>query len=376
MDKEIRVAITHDYLNQMGGAERVVEVFHRMFPDAPIYTTILDDKKLLPELQQARINTTWMQKIPGILKNFKIFFWLFPFGVNSINLKNYDLIVSSSSAYAKGVKKGKNTIHICYCHTPMRFAWDFETYMKDINVPTFVKSIAKILTIPLRIWDKSTAKNVDYFIANSSIVEKRINQIYKVPAKKIFPPVNISRFKEISTVHDDYYLVVSRLVSYKRIDLAVQACTKMNKELIVVGDGPDRKRLESLAGPTVKFLGRISDQEVEKYMKNCKAFIFPGIEDFGITPLEVNACGRPVIAFKAGGALDTVKASVNGVYFEDQTVESLSNVIGNFDNYDWESSIIREHAETFSEDRFIKELNEFISNSFLLRKNKVLSNQS
>ncbi len=363
MSQQIKIAIAHDYLNQMGGAERVVEVFHRMFPDAPIHTTILDNDKLLSELRDADIKTTWMQNIPGILKKFKMFFWLFPFGVSSIHLEEYDLILSSSSAYAKGVKKGKNTIHICYCHTPMRFAWDFETYMRDINVPAFVKFIAKGLLVPLRKWDKSTAKDVNYFIANSSIVKERIKEIYGRDSQKIYPPVNISRFNVAKSPKSDYFLVVSRLVSYKRIDLAVEACTKTNKKLIVIGDGPDRKRLETMAGPTVQFLGRISDEEVVNYMKNCKAFVFPGIEDFGITPLEVNACGRPVIAFKAGGALDTIQPGVNGTYFEEQTPESLVKIIEDFDNYEWDPSLIRKHSEGFSEERFIKELNDFIAKS-------------
>lgn len=365
MDNNIKIAIAHDYLNQMGGAERVVEVFHKMYPNAPIYTTILDESKLLTGLKKADIKTTWMQKIPGVLKYFKLFFWLFPFAVRSINLKDYDLIISSSSAYAKGIKKGKHTTHICYCHTPMRFAWDYDNYMKDIKIPDLLKFITKLLIMPLRFWDKKTARNVDYYIANSSIVEERINKIYDVTARKIYPPVNISRFKEISTTHDNYFIVVSRLVSYKRIDLAVKVCTKMKKRLLVIGDGPDRKRLESIAGPTIEFLGRISDEEVEKYMKNCKAFIFPGLEDFGITPLEVNACGRPVVAFKAGGALDTIKEGINGAFFSHQTVNSLEEVIDNFDSYKWDSELIKRHAEKFSEERFIIEIREFINNAIL-----------
>lgn len=363
MDQKIRVAIAHDYLNQMGGAERVVGVFHRMFPTAPIYTTIVDREKLLPELKNADIRVTWMQKVPGILKNFKLFFWLFPFAVKSLNLEDYDLIISSSSAYAKGVKKGKNTIHICYCHTPMRFAWDFDTYIEGMNVPSLIKLLARIMVGPLRIWDKLTSKQVDYFLANSSIVQKRINEFYQLPSQILFPPVNISRFKEISKGNEDYFLVVSRLVSYKRIDLAVEACTKLGKRLIIVGDGPDRHRLEKLAGPTVEFKGRISDEEVEDYMKKCNAFIFPGIEDFGITPLEVNACGRPVIAFKAGGALDTINPGVNGVYFEEQNINSLATVIENFDTKIWDPLLIRKHAEKFSETRFIEELTDIINNA-------------
>ncbi|MBD8069398.1 glycosyltransferase [Bacillus sp. PS06] len=357
----MRVAIVHDYLNQAGGAERVVGVLHQIFPDAPIYTTILDKEKLISELKEADIRTTWMQKIPGINKHFKTYFWLYPLAMKSITLSEYDLIISSSSAYAKGVRKSKDSIHICYCHTPMRFAWDFDTYMNGVNIPKFLKFIAKMMVAPLRLWDKTTSKGVDYYIANSSIVQKRIKQNYDLPSKIIFPPVNLTRFKDISLENDEYYLVVSRLVSYKKIDLAIEACTKLGKRLVIIGDGPDRTRLESIAGPSVEFLGRISDKDVESYMKKCKAFIFPGIEDFGITPLEVNACGRPVIAFRAGGALDSIKSGVNGMYFEEQNVNALMEVLNSFDSKTWNPREIRKHAENFSEERFIKELKEYIN---------------
>lgn len=354
--RNLKVAIVHDYLNQMGGAERVVAVFHKMFPEAPIYTTIVDHNKLLPEFKDADIRTTWMQRIPGILSKFKLFFWLYPFAVRSMNVKGYDLILSSSSAYAKGVQKGHQSVHVCYCHTPMRFAWNFEAYMDSVQVPNLVKRIAKWFTYPLQAWDKKNSKRVDYLIANSSIVKKRIGQWYGMNASIIFPPVEISRFSIDEEKSEDYFLVVSRLVSYKKIDLAVEACTRLGKRLLVVGDGPDRHRLEQLAGDTVTFLGRRSDEEVVRYMQHCKALIFPGIEDFGITPLEVNACGRPIIAYHEGGALDTVVAEKTGLFFEEQLVDSLSVMIRRFDQYDWNPESIRQHAEKFSEDLFIKRL--------------------
>lgn len=365
--RDLKIAIVHDYLNQMGGAERVVAVLHKMFPEAPIYTTIVDRNKLLPELQDAVIHTTWMQRIPGILNKFKLYFWLYPFSIRSINVKNYDLILSSSSAYAKGVRKGKQSLHVCYCYTPMRFVWDFETYMESIQVPRFVKRIAKWLIYPLKRWDKNNSKRVDRLIAISTIVKERIKHCYGVNAPIIFPPVEVSRFSVTEGKPEDYFLVVSRLVSYKKIDLAIEACSQSGKRLIVIGDGPDRQRLEQLAGDTVTFLGRRSDEDVVRYMQKCKALIFPGIEDFGLTPLEVNACGRPIIAYYGGGALDTIIAEQTGLYFEEQSISSLVNTINRFDQYDWDPQYIRQHAEQFSEHIFIERMQSIIESSLKSR---------
>jgi glycosyltransferase involved in cell wall biosynthesis len=360
MNPKYKIAIVHDYLNQMGGAERVVELLHRMYPEAPIYTTIVDWDRLWPELRNADIRTTWMQKIPGILKRSKQFFWLYPFAIGSLNLRGYDLVISSSSAYAKGAPVKGKTIHLCYCHTPMRFAWDFSTYMEANEASKFQKVLAKWMMIPLRMWDKVTSKKIHRLIANSTVVKTRIATYYGRASIVIYPPVNISRFTIADNDIGDYFLVVSRLVSYKRIDLAVEACTKTGKKLVVIGDGPDRKKLELLSGPTVQFMGRLPDELVVHYMQHCQALIFPGVEDFGITPLEVNACGRPVVAFRGGGALDTVVPDVNGVFFEQQTVVSLIEGLDSMDQKKWNSLNIRKHAEEFSEAVFIKGLTELI----------------
>lgn len=365
--RDLKIAIVHDYLNQMGGAERVVAVLHKMFPEAPIYTTIVDRNKLLPELQDAVIHTTWMQRIPGILNKFKLYFWLYPLSIRSINVKSYDLILSSSSAYAKGVRKGRQSLHVCYCYTPMRFVWDFDTYMESIQVPRLVKRIAKWLIYPLKRWDKNNSEHVDRLIAISTIVKERIKQCYGVNAPIIFPPVEVSRFSVKEGEPEDYFLVVSRLVSYKKIDLAIEACTQSGKRLIVIGDGPDRQRLEQLAGDTITFLGRKSDEDVVRYMQNCKALIFPGIEDFGLTPLEANACGRPIIAYYGGGALDTIIAEQTGLYFEEQSINSLVNTINRFDQYDWDPQYIRQHAEQFSEHIFIERMQSIIESSLKSR---------
>ncbi|TDG00946.1 glycosyltransferase family 4 protein [Paenibacillus piri] len=370
----MKIAIVHDYLNQMGGAERVVGVLHRMLPDAPIYTTIADYDKLLPELKDADIRTTWMQSIPGIMKRFKHFFWLYPFAVRSMDLSGYDLVISSSSAYSKGAAVKGKTIHICYCHTPMRFAWDFAAYMEGNAVPDFQKRLIRWMMHPLRLWDKATSKSVHHLIANSTVVRQRIESCYDREATVIYPPVAVSRFQISKQKARDYFLVVSRLVSYKRIDLAVEACTKLGKQLIVIGDGPDRKRLESLAGPTVTFMGRLSDKQVAHYMQHCAAFIFPGIEDFGITPLEVNACGRPVVAFKGGGALDTIRPGINGRFFDRQTIDSLAEALAGINPSGWDSAAIRQHAEQFSEGVFMDAIARFIDSALGERKSGDRSN--
>ena len=369
MNSDIRIAIVHDYLNQMGGAERVVAVLHQMFPQAPIYTTIVDRNRLLEELKDADIRVTWMQGIPGILKRFKQFFWLYPLAIRSMELSGYDLVISSSSAYAKGAPVRGGTTHICYCHTPMRFAWEFSTYMEGVNVPFLVKWAARAMVSPLRLWDKAKSRGIHHLIANSTVVQRRINEHYGRASTVIFPPVNVSRFHIADSQPENYFLVVSRLVSYKRIDLAVEACSRAGKPLVVIGGGPDEERLRSLAGPTVQFLGRLPDTEVVRYMQHCRAFLFPGIEDFGITPLEANASGRPVIAFRGGGALDTVVPGLNGLFFENQTVNSLMDALEQFENVSWDPARIRRHAEKFDEARFIRELSTFIEAMIKPREN-------
>ncbi|RXZ81484.1 glycosyltransferase [Paenibacillaceae bacterium] len=366
----LRIAIVHDYLNQAGGAERVVAVLHRMFPDAPIYTTIADRNSLLPELRDADIRTTWMQRIPGIMKRYKLFFWLYPFAIASMRLRAYDVVVSSSSAYGIGASVRRDALHVCYCHTPMRFAWNFASYMQEMQVPAVIKAGARLLTVPLKQWDRAAAGKVDLLIANSTTVQGRIGQTYNKESMLLHPPVDIQRFELSSAAPDSPFLVVSRLVSYKRIDLAVEACTRANLPLLIIGTGPDQERLERLAGPGVRFLGRLSDERVVQYMQTCRALIFPGLEDFGITPLEANACGRPVIAYRGGGALDTIVPGVNGVFFEQQTVESLVETLNGFDAEQFDPHAARSRAEKFNEQRFVGELSRMIDYA-IARKNQL-----
>jgi glycosyltransferase involved in cell wall biosynthesis len=343
----MRIAIVHDYLNQAGGAERVVAVLHEMFPQAPIYTTILDRSSLWPALQDADIRTSWMQHLPGLKRHFKKYLPLYPAAIESFDLRGYDLVISSSSAFAKGARVPPGARHICYCHTPMRFAWDYESYVAREGLGRAVRMVLPPFIRALRRWDIRTADRPHVFISNSSVVAGRILRCYGRSSEVVYPPVEIDRYTPASDSGDNY-LVVSRLNSYKRIDLAVRAFTEAGRPLLIVGDGPYRAALERMAGPTIQFTGRMRDEEVAWYYARCRGLIFPGEEDFGITPLEANASGRPVVAYRAGGALDTVIDGKTGVCFHEQTVESLRDAVARCDALTWFRDDLRRHAEHFS----------------------------
>jgi glycosyltransferase involved in cell wall biosynthesis len=355
-----RIALVHDYFIQMGGAERVAEVFHQMFPTAPLYTTVALAHRLTPALRDAAIHTSFMQHMPAIESKFRHYFLLYPWAVESLNVGDYDLILSSSSGYGKGVHRGRNAIHVCYCHTPMRWAWRYDDYAAREEFGTFSRVALPAMLSGLRWWDRRASRQPDYYLANSAVVAERIRQIYQREAVVIPPPIDVDRFQP-STEQEDYFLILSRLVPYKRIDLAVEACTRMNKNLIVIGDGPDRQRLEAIAGPTIKFLGRQPDAVVNHYASRCRALLFPGEEDFGMVPLEINAAGRPVIAYRAGGALETVREAVTGLFFDQPTSESLAAALEAFEQTAWQPQQLRQHAEQFAYPVFAQRMLAFLA---------------
>ena len=301
-----RIALVHDYFVQMGGAERVAEAMHDSFPLAPMYTTVALPQSLPQRLRTADIRTSPLQRLPKIDSRFRHYFMLYPFAVENFDLSQYDLIFSSSSGYAKGVRRRRNAIHVCYCHTPMRWVWRYEDYIAREGFGRVARSVLPFLLWGLRKWDLRASRQPNYYIANSRLVARRIKAIYGREAFVIPPPIEVNRF-HMSDQIDDYYLVLSRLMPYKRIDLAIEACKRMNRRLIVIGDGPDRARLEKLGDDRIEFLGRQSDSVVNYYAARCRALIFPGEEDFGMAPLEANAAGRPVIAFRGGGAVETIE---------------------------------------------------------------------
>lgn len=359
----MKVALVHDLLTQMGGAERVLAVLHQMYPEAPIYTLAANFDKMMHDLKGADIRTTWAQKIPGIEANFKKLLPLYPFALQQMDFREYDVVISSSFAFVKGIKVPKETFHLCYCHTPMRFAWDFETYISRESYSPLIKNGLRFYVKYLKYWDRKTAGRVNEYIANSTIVKERIHNCYRRESSVIFPPVETDRYR-ISEQVDDFYLIVSRLIPYKRIDLAVEAFNQIGAKLYVVGGGPDLERLRGMAKSNVQFLGRLEDEEVAKLMSQCRAFIFPGEEDFGITPLEVNAAGRPVIAYKGGGALDTIRPPLNGVYFEQPNAASLADAVRQCESMTWNPELIRAHAEKFNVDRFKSEFDQHLQTKY------------
>ena len=359
----MKVALVHDYLNQMGGAERVVLALHKIFPDAPLYTSIYDPERVDAAFRDIDIRTTFMQKLPMVTKHHQPYLPLYPFAMESLDLREYDLVLSSSSAFGKGVITRPETLHICYCHTPMRWCWNYEEYVEREKLGSVARKVLPPLITGLRIWDQASANRVDHFIANSPVVEGRIRKYYRREAVVIPPPVEVSRFPFDPTAivqPEDYFLITSRLIPYKRIDLAIEACNQLQLPLVVSGSGRDLERLQRLAGPTIRFLGHLSDEEVIHYFTHCRAFLFPGEEDFGITPLEAQAAGRPVIAYGAGGALASVVDGVTGTFFHEQTVESLASVLASFDERVYNPLTIHNHALEFDTPRFQRRILQFV----------------
>jgi len=354
MSTSPRIAIVHDYLNQLGGAERVVAALHTIFPWAPIFTSIVDRQRLWPELRDADIRTSWMQRLPGLRKHFKKYLLLYPLVFERLDLRGFDVVISSSSAFARGTRRPPGGRHICYCHTPPRFLWDYPRYVEREEFGRATRTVLPAMVALLRVWDRRTAGRPDQYVANSTVVRDRIRRIYRREAIVVPPPVEVTRFRTASP--EGYYLIVSRLNPYKRIDLAVEAFDRLGLPLVVIGDGPARRSLEAMAGPTIRFLGHLPDSEVARYYAGCEAFVFPGEEDFGITVLEANASGRPVVAYRAGGVLDTVRDGVTGVLFDTPSAESLAEAVRRHRASRWESGVIRRHAESYGSDAFRERL--------------------
>ncbi len=342
----MKTAIVHDFLMQMGGAEKVVEVFHDMYPDAPVYTSAYDAQAMPARYRQWDIRTSFIQKLWMKQKTHRMAILLYPIAFESFDLSQYDLVLSSSSAFAKGVITQPHTTHVCYKHTPMRYAWATRDYMQNEKVGGTLRSLLVPGMHYLRMWDSVSASRVDRYVANSTIVSQRIRKFYGRDCDLVYPPVDISRF-DISPVVEDYYVVVSRFVPYKRLDLAVDAFTKLGKPLKVIGSGRQMNELKARAGKNVEFLGRVNDETTARTMAQARGFIMPGEEDFGIAPVEANACGRPVIAYAAGGALDTQRDGVTGVLFAEQTVAALCAAVQRAETIEWDSNLIRANARRF-----------------------------
>lgn len=355
----MKVAIVHDFLLQMGGAEKVVEVLHDMFPNAPIYTSAYDPEAMPIYYRTWDIRTSFLQKMWMKKHSHRLALLFYPAAFESLDLSEYDVVISSSSAFAKGVITQPNTAHICYTHTPMRYAWTTRSYMTRERISKPLRALLSPGLHYLRTWDSMASERVDKYVANSTTVAKRIAKFYRRDSEVIFPPVD-TRAYDIAPEVDDYYIIVSRFVPYKRIDLAVEAFTKMGRRLKVVGTGRQMKALKASAGPNVEFLGRVDDVELPKILARAKAYIMPGEEDFGIAPVEANACGRPVIAYAAGGALDSQIDGVTGVLFKNQTVEGLMAAVERADTINFDPQAIRDHARLYDTAVFRHRMNEIV----------------
>ncbi len=367
--QELRVAIVHDWLPLVGGAERVLEQLLAVYPQADVFTLFdfvsRDDARFLKGVS---VTTSVLQKFPFAKRHYRNLLPLFPFAIEQFDLSQYDLVISSSSAVAKGVITSPDQLHVCYCHSPMRYAWDLQAqYLEQTGLKTGIRSMfIRYILFRLRMWDVVSANRVDSFIANSGYISARIAKTYRRNSTVIYPPVDIDRF-QVKQHKEDFYLAASRQVPYKRIDLIVEAFRQMpDKKLIVIGDGPEHRKIKALAGDNVEILGYQPDAVLIDYLRRAKAFVFAAQEDFGILPVEAQACGTPVVAFGRGGARETVLDKFTGLLFDEQTTESLVDAIARFERLQGNFRIpdIRIHAESFSTERFKSNIKRHIDDQF------------
>ena len=348
----MRVAIVHEWLTSHAGSEKVVEQMLQLYPNADLFSLV---DFLLPEqrhfIGQRSVKTSFIQQLPLAKRAFRQYLPLMPLAVEQFDLSNYDVVISSNHAVAKGVLTAPHQLHISYVHTPIRYAWDLQhQYLQQSGLDRGPKgALTRLILHYLRLWDTTSANRVDRFIANSEFIAKRIWRAYRRPATVIYPPVDVSRFAW-QHPREEFYLTVSRFVPYKRVDLTVEAFNQLQLPLVVIGDGSDWERIAALAGPTVRLLGKQPDAVVTDYMQRCKGFIFPAEEDFGITPVEAQAAGAPVIAFGRGGVTETVIHGETGVLFLEQTVDSLVQAVKSFEMgmYELNRKNLRQQAERFS----------------------------
>ena len=372
---DLRVAIVHHWFISRAGGERFFDTIATLFPTADIFTLFLDKRKFLPQLNQHKITTSFLDKIPAAQKIHRHFLPFYPLAVEMLDLSGYDLIITSDSGPMKGVLTDPHSTHICYCHSPMRYLWDgYSAYHRRMSPLT--KTIFGITSHYVRNWDYSAAQRVDHFIANSHYVAGRIRKYYRRESTVIHPPIDTSR-GYLAKKHENYYLAVGRLVGYKRTDILIEACSKLGRKLIIVGDGPDRKSLEKNSPKNVEFLGELSDSELGDVYAHCRALLFAADEDFGMVPLEAQSYGRPVIAYGKGGALETViapsdsirqqetdeDAAVTGVFFGEQTADSLAAAILSFESTEeiFLPQRIQLHARKFDTSVFLDRMAKYIN---------------
>lgn len=360
----MKVAIVHDYLNQYGGAERVLEAISELYPDAPIYTSIYSREKVLHRFDDRKVITSFMQKFPGVINHHQAFLPFYSYAFESFDLSGYDLVISSSSAWAKGVLTGPETLHISYCHTPMRFVWQYEDYAQRERIGKLAKVALPFFLSYVRLWDVLSAQRPDYYVANSHTVAKRIQDFWQREAVVINPPVEVNHIPyRRKAKREDFYLWVGRMIPYKRADVAIKAFRELDLPLKVVGTGRDMAALKGLAGPKTEFLGHVPDEDLRELFSRCKAFIQVGAEDFGITPVEAMAGGAPVIAIRQFGPAETVREGLSGLFFDQQTPEALAGAVRRFEReyHRFDHEAIRRYAENYDRALFCRRFQEYVA---------------
>jgi glycosyltransferase involved in cell wall biosynthesis len=360
----MKVALVHDYLNQYGGAERVLEELHAIWPDAPVYTAIYDAARLPERFRAWDIRTSGLDRLPFARRKHQALLFMLPQAFEAFDLDPYDLVVSSSSGFAHGVMTGLQTLHICYCHSPPRFLWDYHNYARREGLKGAGRMVVEHALPRLRTWDRVAADRAHAWVATSRLVRARIAAFYGKPSTIIPPPVRTDRF-EVATEPGSYFLLLMRLVGWKRPDIAVDACSRLGLPLVVAGDGRELANLRARAAPCVRFAGQIGDAEIRRLLAGCRALLLPSEEDFGLTPLEAMAAGRPVIAYGAGGVFDTVLPGKTGMFFEDQSAGCLAEALSRFDDRDYDPRAIRRHAEQFDSSAFAERMRRFVDDHAL-----------
>ncbi len=356
----MRIALVHDYLVQYGGAERVLECFAELFPYAPIYTLVYDKRIKRDILGDKNIRASFLQKLPFSKTKHRLFPPLMPMAIEQFDFSQYDVVLSDSSSYAKGIITGPDTLHICYMHTPMRYAWDdCQKYTDDFYFPALIKKMVPFAMNYIRVWDRISADRVDRLIANSDFIARRIKKYYKKDCVVIHPPVAVNNFY-VSSTTENYFLMVGRLMPNKRFDLAIEAFNQLKLPLKIIGRGPELKKLQKMAGPNIEFLGRVEDEKLAEYYAKCQAFVFTHEEDFGIVAIEALASGRPVVAFRGGDIPEHVEEGKTGIFFDCQDAKSLIEAIKKLATIQFNPQYIRSTSLKFDREIFKSKIKEYV----------------
>jgi len=368
----MNIALVHDWMNQIGGAEDVLETLVDLYPHRPVYTSMYSPKAMAPHWQEWDIRTSFIDRLPFVYTKQQLYFALYPYAFEQFDFREHDLVISNKSGFCHGIITGPETMHICYCLTPTRYVWRFHQYAEQENLGRFSRTALPPFLTLLRMWDRLAADRVDYFIAISEEVRRRIAKIYHRDSVIIHPPVDTDRFQPSSLV-EDYYLFVGRLVPYRRLDVLIEAFNNLDRPLYIAGSGRDRERLEAMAGPNINFLGYVPDEDLPDLISRSRAFLFPGEEDFGIAPIQAMAAGRPVIAYAGGGALETVLHGETGWLFTEQSVPAIIEAVESFEPEAMDVGLMVDHASQYDVAVFKHKMAQFVEEKMTTEKRPFLA---